>query len=302
MKNLLVVLIGLLVFTGCSKNDDRKEYPQNLLMEMFDISPNDTAGLKVFGFAHIKKDTKNIVNDTIALLGNKNGKLWIHILSTGKDFDVYENCKRVNSFIIDDKFDEEFRIDLGYGQEKVIKLDYIRWDGFAVEMNYMLIFHDQENFAISTNKTGELYPSWIIYNNTINPSKIRYYGIIASGYWGSDVENVYYRSYVCDEKGEPLYKYYHDGWGNAIFVNLYEFINYNYPYISRENAATGEIVWKTQFETMGEIIDGHEPKIEHSMEIKDDVVSCTFNITNYDGSKETKIINVDIETGEIINL
>lgn len=51
---------------------------------------------------------------------------------------------------------------------------------------------------------------------------------------------------------------------------------------------------------MGEIIDGHEPKIESSMEIKDDVVSCIFNITNYDGSKETKIINVDIETGKII--
>ena len=53
---------------------------------------------------------------------------------------------------------------------------------------------------------------------------------------------------------------------------------------------------------MGEVVDDHEPKIEDSMKIENNVASCTFNITNYNGSKEMKIINVDIETGEMMKL
>lgn len=294
----------MFVFIGCSKSDkDENDTKTPFLMEIFDISPSDTSGLKIFGLAQIKKDRDYILEDTIALLGNKNGKLWVQTLKCNHNDIIYDgNYKRINSFTINNEFCDEFKIDLGYGEEKIIKLNY--WtDGFATEMNYMIIFHDQENFALSTNLVGEIYPSWIIYDNIINPSKIRYYEVIANGYWGSDYERIYNGGFVCNPKGEILYRYpYPEAWGNIIFINLYEIVNCNHSYISRENAETGEVVWKTQFETMGEVVDDHEPKIEYSMKIENNVASCTFNITNYNGSKEMKIINVDIETGEMMKL
>ena len=160
MKNLLLALIGLLVFTGCSKSSDEDEndIPISFLMEMFDISPSDTSGLKIFGLAQIKKNRDHILEDTIALLANKNGKLWVQTLKCNHNDIIYDgNYKRINSFTINNEFCDEFKIDLGYGEEKIIKVNY--WENsFVTEMNYILIFHDQENFAISTNKTGELYP------------------------------------------------------------------------------------------------------------------------------------------------
>ena len=72
MKNLFIALIGLFVFIGCSKSFKEVEpeieiNKSNLgIMEKFDISPNDTSGLKIFGLA-VKRDD----DDTIALLGNK---------------------------------------------------------------------------------------------------------------------------------------------------------------------------------------------------------------------------------------
>lgn len=303
MKGLFSILIGLFVLIGCSNDDKKDDTPQTSLMNMFDISPNDTSGLKIFGLAQIKKDRNYILEDTIALLGNKNGKLWVQILKCNRNDVIYDgNYKRINNFTINNEFSDEFKIDLGYGEEKVIKLNY--WtDVFTTEMNYMLIFHDQENFAISTNLVGELYPSWIIYNNTLSPSRLKYNRIIASGYWGHDLENIYARGYVCNEKGEPLYYYpYQEDWNNIVFINLYEYISYYPYYVTCINAETGKVIWETQLEKMGQVIDGHEPKIEHSIKIVGEYVECLFNITNYDGSKKTQIYNVDIETGEITEL
>ena len=81
---------------------------------------------------------------------------------------------------------------------------------------------------------------------------------------------------------------------------MYEYIKYSDNYIILQNAETDEIVWRTQLEEMGQIIDGHKPKIEYSFQITDNTISYTFNITNYDGSKETKKIKIDTVYGEII--
>lgn len=301
MKNLLFVLIGLFVFIGCSKDGKEKDTQMPLLMEMFDISPNDTLGLKIFSFAGILRGRfiKDLSSDTIALLGNKNGKLWVQVLQDAQGINGDIKYKKINNFIVNGEFKDKFEIDLGYGEKTIKEINYIRWDGFVFDINYIVFFHDQENFTISTNISGEMYPSWIIYNNTINQSKIRYRGIIADGYIGCQDLNS--SVYVYNKKGEPLYRYSYEG-DDAIFINLYEFIRYDNYYISRWNAETEEIVWKTKFEKMGQVIDGHEPKITHSLQIKGDVALCTFNITNYDGSKETINIEVDIETGEVTKL
>ena len=66
MKNLFIALIGLFVFIGCSKSFKEVEpeieiNKSNLgIMEKFDISPNDTSGLKIFGLA-VKRDDDDTI-------------------------------------------------------------------------------------------------------------------------------------------------------------------------------------------------------------------------------------------------
>lgn len=293
MKNLVVVVIGLLVFIGCSKNSkDVSPEGMEYFMTNFDLNPIDTIGLRLFGMATIEK------NDSIplVLLGNKNGKLWVHALK--KEGEKY---KKIINFIVDGDFKDNIEVDLGYG-EKVNKcVDYIGWhDGIIGNSNhdYKIFLHDYKNFAISGIKTiddeAKNLLSWSIYDNKINLSRIYYFDIITDGYIGAN-ECVW----ICDLKGDPIYEPQTSG---DIFINLFECIKYSSNSIIKQNAQTGKIIWETQFAKMGQVIDGHDPQIEHSMEITGDIISCTFNITNYDGSKETKNFKVNIDTGEITYL
>ena len=289
MRNLLLVLIEVLVFVGCSKSFkevkpeeevDSSDLFASEIMQTYDISPNDTSGLKIFGFAYTKENA--------AILGNKNGHLWVQLLEDN----LNGTFKKETNFIVNAKFNDWIEIDLGYGEKKVIEVNYLNWnDKLNSNYLYYIFWHDQEHFIL-TKYTKDF--AWIVYKNKIFEKQASYHDVIANGYIGSFFDN---KRYVCNEKEEPLYEYNGNG---ENFINLYEYILYSSSGIERRNAETGKVIWETQFEKMGEIIDGHEPKIESSMEIKDDVVSCIFNITNYDGSKETKIINVDIETGKII--
>lgn len=293
MKGLLVALfIGIFIFVGCSKNDEDTgeesiPLPPNI-MEIFDISPNDTIGLRIFGLASIN------TAHGISILGNKNGYLWVQILEPQEN-NIY---KKITNFTTTAKFNDRIEIDLGYGEKTVIKANYINWDmeikwgqstSDGIDI-YTILFHDRTHFLLNEGTF-----SWIICENKILEKQINFGGVIANGYigWFNDNE------YVCDETGEPLYKYDYE-FKNYTFINIYEYINYSPIRIYRRNAKTGATIWESRFENIGQIIDGHEPKIEQLIEIKGDIVLCTFNITNYDGSKETKNINLNIETGEII--
>ena len=265
---------------------------------MFDINPNDTLGLRIFGLA-----TQINNDDTVALLGNKNGRLWVQMLAKS-DHKYY----KITNFIVNGIFHDNIEIDLGYGEKINKYINYIDWNE-SVNVNYFFCYHNQENFAISENRMSDKNDilSWIIYGNNISAKEVVYYDIIVDGYIGScfvgdnwdDGKYTHWHNYICNEKGEPLYRY-KDEFENYTFINLYEYIKYSNNSILRQNAETGKVIWENQLEKIGQVIDGHEPKIEHSIEIVGEYAECLFNITNYDGSKETQTYNVDIETGEII--
>lgn len=290
MKGILIILIGLFVLIGCSENDkeekplDPIELPS--IMEIFDISPNDTVGLRIFGVASINTDYG------VSIVGNKNGYLWVQILEPKED----NTFKKITSFTTTAKFNDIIEIDLGYGEKTVIEAHYIDWEtkinGSILDEieTYIIVFHDKTHFLL--NKASF---SWIIYDDKILERRTHYQGVFANGYigWYDDDR------YVCDETGEPIYKY-DSKFENYTFINIYEYIHCSPEKIYRQNAETGVKIWETQLEKMGQVIDGHEPKIEHSIKITGEYAECTFNITNYDGSEEAKKYNVDIETGEII--
>lgn len=291
MKNLLLVLIGVLIFVGCRKSfkevkpmEGGEEEAENI-MSYFDISPSDTAGLRIFGVAAIN------TAHGVSILGNKNGYLWVQILEPQEN----NTLKKITNFTTTAKFNDRIEIDLGYGEKTVIETNYINWDmetkwgqGMPEIDIYTILFHDKTHFLLNKGTF-----SWIICKDAIFERQIYYYKTIANGYIGS--------GYVCDEKGEPRYEY-KNKFDNYTFVNLYEYIDYSTISIFKKNAETDKLVWHSEFGEMGQVIDGHEPKIEHTMQITDNTASCTFNITNYDGSKETKNFKVNIDTGEIAEL
>ena len=147
MKNLFIALIGLFVFIGCSKSFKEVEpeieiNKSNLgIMEKFDISPNDTSGLKIFGLA-VKRDD----DDTIALLGNKQEKLWVQILHV-----VDDNYKKITNFMVDGVFNDRIEIDLGYGEKITNCVSYLGWSQEINNSNYMYEYtsHDYKNFTIT---------------------------------------------------------------------------------------------------------------------------------------------------------
>ena len=91
-----------------------------------------------------------------------------------------------------------------------------------------------------------------------------------------------------------LVKSHDDKWKHLKISRIIEVI-INRTFICRDCEITFDSA-----EEMGQIIDGHKPKIEYSFQITDNTISYTFNITNYDGSKETKKIKIDTVSGEII--
>ncbi len=288
MKGILIILIGLFILIGCSENekegneeiiDPKSELPK--LMKQCDISPNDTAGLRIFGAADIK-------NNGIAVLGNKNGHLWVQVVEPQSD-----SLKKKYNFIVNADFNDNIEIDLGYGGKKIVKVDYINWNDKISGASYKINWHNQEYFTLY--KIPTVF-SWVICKNKIFEHEIYYNDTFVNGYTGLYGDN---ETYVFNETGEPLYRY-EDKFENYTFINLYEYINYFPDNLYRQNAETGKVIWETQLEKMGQIIDGHEPKIEHSIKITGEYAECTFNITNYDGAKETQKYNIDIETGKII--
>ena len=296
MKGLLVVLfIGMFVFIGCSKSEKEgdeeiigpeSELPE--LMKQCDIIPNDTTGLRIFGVAQIN-------NQGLAVLGRKNGHLWIQMVEPQAD-----SLKKKYNFIVNADFNDNVEIDLGYGEKKVVKVDYVNWDDKIGGVSYLISWHDQEHFSLYKIANPDEVFSWVIFKDEIFEKQIYYYDVIANGYIGRLFpKNKDYIDYICNEKGETLYEYRNE-FKDCTFINLYEYIKYSNNSILRQNAETGEVIWETRFEKMGQVIDDHEPKIEHSIKITGEYAECPFNITNYDGSKETKKYNVDIETGEII--
>ena len=288
MKGLFSILIGLFILIGCSKKekegneeiiDPKSELPK--LMKQCDISPNDTAGLRIFGAADIK-------NNGIAILGNKNGHLWVQVIEPQAD-----SLKKKYNFIVNADFNDNVEIDLGYGEKKVVKVDYVNWDDKISGASYIINWHNQEHFTLC--KIPTVF-SWVICKNKIFEREIHYRDTFVNGYTGLYGDN---ETYVFDEIGEPVYEY-KDKFKNCTFINLYEYIYYSPIMMYRQNAKTGKTIWETQLEKMGQVIDGHDPKIEHSIKIIGEYAECTFNITNYDGSKGIQIYNVDIETGERI--
>lgn len=297
MKNLLIVIIGLILVSGCSKDDKnnplseitKEESLYNAILK----ATTDTIGLKLVGCgsAYSKIDTLAFI------LGLKNRKLWCGFYeSDGKN-----RYREKRIWTSKNMFTDTIRIvDKGYGEYDTLKLELN--NSFSQSSNSYVI--DYNNFVVQTVgfslvfiSNGNMYLSNIFSSGLV----IWHDGYIIQKYNEKEPDDTYW--YV-NTKGEEIYNT-SINLINGTPINACEFIEYqeeeNAFNILRKNAQTGVIVWEYKVMELGQTIDGHKPKIVHSLKIVDNTVFCTFKIINYDGTKEEKIIKLNIEDGALVD-
>ena len=310
-KLLLGILVALM--WSCREDDENfesQEQEQQNLMTMFDISPNDTAGMKIFGFADIRDMDDEVANVTGAVLGCKEGQLWVQFLQSDENGDYVKTHQK--SFY--GNFEDKRIVDKGYGNVDTVRVNYMDYNSYEITNPYIyiLVLHDFANFSISFSATNGTNISWVVCNDTVSNGRIRYYYSILDGYVGitTNKDGNFFPEdqYVCDKKGNVLYRL-NDAYSslkNNTFINLYEYIKVDANVVKKINAsildAESNPVWSVRFDDLGETIDGHEPIIEHEISIEGEYIVITFNVTNYDGSKSTRNFRIDIETGEFVEI
>lgn len=133
-----------------------------------------------------------------------------------------------------------------------------------------------------------------------------------NGYYDADD---YYNNkdiHIYNEYGDLLYMTEFLNIDGLKFINMYEYIkcdydsyyeNNRYEYkwrIRKINAETNETAWTYIVGNIGAEINGNQPKIDYKIETSENYITCTFDCTNYDGTKEQKIIKLNMD-GESID-
>lgn len=292
---------------SCS-SDEGEDPDEPLMPEMmrkFDISEADTAGLRIFGYAGVEKE-----NMPAALLGNKNGHLWVHFVKdVGKDNSSEIIFKKLKTIVFKSQFNDKRTYDLGYGEVTTTQIHYITFDEFYGYHSCLIGFHDENNFSLTT--TGSHFNetlSWIVYNGEVMDSPHFFNEKFSTGYKGWYWYRKDYNEcqYIFNEKGEALYPYY-DHFADVTFININEYLNVhilanNYTIslcdASKYSYEKEFIIW-SHSEKLGSVIDNHDPRIEYTAEHNTDIITCTLKVTNYDGTKEEKIIKLNVADGTL---
>lgn len=251
---------------------------------------NDKEGLRIFGQGKVYGDS------TMVAWGIKNKMLWCGF------FEVIEENLFEEKYIWqgnEDFIDTIKVIDLGYGRSDTLMLlpqkepycsaCFFEKDTFGLQVPYFpAIFIENKNIYINDQI---ICSPWI------------------KGYYITQKYSEYPSSerYITNCKGEKIYKIDVDAGvdKNSIPVSLEDFISVtgykNSIYISRKEAKKKHTRWTYILNNVGHIVDDHYPTFKEEHSINNDRIAFTFYITNYDGSKNTKSIKIDIDNGNAIN-
>lgn len=313
MKKLLLGLMLAVCASCTSPQNETKNFPPEFdpvsyYMNKYDLSASDTIDLRMFGL-YAMPDTNVLV-----LLGNKKGHLWIKFVeSMPYDKDGVSDiiCKEIKQLEIQSQFNDIRKVELGYGESVIDTIKYLELDEYDMLLGlYSIFFHDYEHFAISKSVTGGTI-SWVICNDKIIDIQ-GWLKPLLNGYYDADD---YYNNkdiHIYNEYGDLLYMTEYLNIDGLKFINMYEYIkcdydsyyeNNRYEYkwrIRKMNAETNETAWTYIVGNIGTEINGNQPKIDYKIETSENYITCTFDCTNYDGTKEQKIIKLNMD-GESID-
>lgn len=292
MKGLLVALfIGIFIFVGCNKSDN-EDKETNF---WWDDYLQDTVGLNIIYYEFIENDLR--------IAGLNDGKLWVSIFNQ-------DDKKEIFTFVDNEQFKSQRVFNKGYGEIETVNLEISRIDVFDVSSyKEILIWYAKANAGDMIICNGNKIRYKKLSNN-----KIRYSGayswfndnIIVSTYLHNNSKentcvsgngeelfiinpNVEFNNLTPVNIEEGIYEGDHLG-----FNDKYWFINYY-----RQNLKTGENIWDSKV-VYNDIEE--DAKVDIECNKISGTWSYTLNITNYDGSKETRKFKINIETGDITEL
>lgn len=309
MKKILFLMIAIFIFGGCSKDNEGNPLTERITEEQGIYNAilkatTDTVGLKLVGTGtayYINDTSYSICNESFFALGRKNQKMWCGFFDRTDEFSFIEKY----SLIFKENFNDTIRIvDKGHGNIDTLKLGFC--DHFFETCG---VYVTDQNTFIVINPI-----SHIIFVNEGNVYFSDYY-IQSAFNGGVGIWRDYYllhintgvsshEFWVFNKKGEKIYKAVDSAFGKTA-VDLYNYIdlqvNKNTYIATLYNAQSGSIIWQTEIRNLGKIIDDNNPKISEKHIVNNTYITCTFDITNYDGSKEEKIIKLNIEDGALVD-
>ncbi|MEF9923031.1 MAG: hypothetical protein RR854_00460 [Muribaculaceae bacterium] len=300
MKIILLVAI-IAAFLGCG-SDYKTVLPEESgngcddflshILREFEIK--DTIGLKITGFSLYFEgfDTCQCFS------GIKKGKLWIN----------FQTKEKKEKFVFIDEDDFKFNrvADLGYG----------RFDTVNVKPSNPKFYVCDNGDFYGTISCGldlghNIYAVVTDFISMIDGNKkvISDFGYSFERKWTKDhfiaEKWCSYSSeyYMVSKYGEVLFNikknnyYMHE---YIIPINITDGLNYNINKVQRLNLKTGDILWKLSINNDIDNNATNRPISKISVNDKNgSIYDLKFDITYFDGKKETRIIRIDIETGNI---
>lgn len=298
MKIILLVAI-IAAFLGCGSDKEpipesgnRVDYFLSLILREFEIK--DTIGLKIneVGMCFTENDTCRCIS------GIKKGKLWIN----------FQTKEKKEKFVFIDEDDFKFNrvADLGYG----------RFDTVNVEpINPKFYVCDNGDFygtiSCGSDLGHNMYAVVADFISMIDGNKkvISDFGYSFERKWTKDHfiaekwRNYSSEYYMVSKYGEVLFNIKKNNgymYEYMIPINITDGLTCNINEVQRVNLKTGDILWELSINKDINNNATNRPISKISVNDKNgSIYDFKFDITYFDGKKETRIIRIDIETGNI---
>lgn len=285
MKRSLILLIVFFAFLGCSK-DDKGEWWEEYV--------KNSEGIELF-----PHDNEYGTSDTLVLGGLKYGKLWVAEYSRSTkerlfewwDFDSDSVPRNITIYSGYGEYNECYllRVELGVKHKK---------DQTIVQFETWYQPQNDTYFAI--NGIALIYDDQLV-------QKFHQYANQETNYWGYFWYNssfiITQGSYIkCISKdNKELFTTDYSPYIESIIPVSFEegvYISLNHSY--RYNIKTKRIIWRYDY-IYDDILSDSKTELVKINE-NSNIWSYSVNITNYDGSKETRNFKINIETGDITEI
>lgn len=318
MRNLVVVLIGLFVFVGCSKSSNEvttEDEAQQVAIEILQqakILAKDSSNLTIMSYSDNRSSSED--SDKVFFLGKRENKFWVGIFplldTPDEGFDIgKELCSYTTSH------DYKLTRQIGYGETFTINSISVGIWGDLDKREFEMCIIGKENEFLDATTTVD----FII----VRKDQEHYYE--DCGYYNAKMEwydssmlfwnDFSHKATLYSSNGIKIYDlndfYWLDfeyGMKNLKPVNLEEGICCKDDFICRLNIKNYDgylknEVWRANIIEQLGLDEDQKPKLAYHFENKqNNYWFYNVDVLNYDGSKETRDFKINIETGEIINL
>jgi len=312
MKKILFFLFALVMFAGCSKDEEQPTTHEAYIETTLDILRKEYNITKEGLFLESFSD--GIDTNQFFFNGRFNKSLWIGCYDK-------KTKKQIFEWVEKDKLDTIFHLNIGFGEysDVKVKVFYIKYPYYADGQFYFILWG--YNPDISNNSfTGRIISSdlYFIKNNNLLKKQRSVTYPIASFYqdikpWFNSIFSKYQDNInICfSANGDSLFSF--DNVLSTIErsepISIEECIEFNASfltsnvrdfYFKRINLKTNKILWINQNRPFNNIPknDRLDKKI---IEKNNNIWTYSFFFTSFiDGAKYTKRINLNIETGELI--